>query len=140
MDELMKRYGDVGWAQVWKSWRDKMLAQGREVRPELMDIPIPPRDKELDATIASEVVDDFLTWASAHCNLKLVDAAKLQKATEMLRETGFIVVFDARTGRHYLECRKCKGDNSEPTQDSLDPTQVRHAADCPLAALLREMG
>lgn len=132
MDELTEKYGDVGWAQVWKSWRDAMLAQGREVRPELMDIPIPPRDKELDATIASEVVDDFLTWASAHCNLKLVDAAQLQKATEMLRQlewSGPAVNVMGSHGRYIKSCPICGAERPEG-----------HTSDCELAALLRELG
>lgn len=47
---------------VWKTWRDTMLAQGREVKPEYMAWPIPERDIDLDFTIASEVIVDFLAW------------------------------------------------------------------------------
>lgn len=55
-----------GAAQVWKAWRDTMLAQGRDVTPKYMEWPIPERDIELDATIAREVIADFLIWLEAH--------------------------------------------------------------------------
>lgn len=51
-----------GWAQVWYSWRNMMLQQGRYVHEDLMDMPIPMGDRLLDEVIALGVLDDFVTW------------------------------------------------------------------------------
>ncbi len=59
--EYAKRNGAL---QVWKSWRDTMLAQGRDVDDKFLRLPIPERDMELDAQIAADVIDDFLVWVS----------------------------------------------------------------------------
>lgn len=60
-----------GALQVWKSWRDTMLAQGRSVNEKFMELPIPEQDMKLDAQIAKDVIDDFLTWAASHHSLVL---------------------------------------------------------------------
>jgi len=56
-----------GAMQVWRTWRDTMLKQGRQVKPEYMNwVILPQRDIELDAEIAFCVIDDFITWALSH--------------------------------------------------------------------------
>ncbi len=65
--ETIKQFAKHNGAlQVWKSWRDTMLQQNREVNPKFMDLPIPERDMELDAQIAFDVISDFIFWASSH--------------------------------------------------------------------------
>jgi hypothetical protein len=47
---------EPGWI-IWRTWRDQMLAQGREVAPERMEwATLPDRDKALDAAIEAEAV------------------------------------------------------------------------------------
>ena len=54
-----------GWVEVHRSWRDNMLAHGREVAPERMDSrELSLDDVVLDQAIALDVVRDFLVWVS----------------------------------------------------------------------------
>lgn len=62
-----------GAVQVWSSWREKMMSQGREVNDKFHSWPIPERDIELDAQIAADVIDDFLVWVKAHCRETILD-------------------------------------------------------------------
>ncbi len=75
MEKFILEYAKINGAlQVWKSWRDTMLKQGREVNEKFMDLPIPERDMELDAQIAADVIDDFLVWVEAHKDLVLMSS------------------------------------------------------------------
>ncbi len=71
LEKIIKEYAESGAFEVWRSWRDTMIAQGRPVKDELMALPIPDRDMELDAQIARDVVEDFLAWVDAHHHLHL---------------------------------------------------------------------
>ncbi len=56
-----------GYKEVWRSWRDNMLKQGRGVPQARMDIKtLPQEDIELDTAIAREVIQDFVEWAKSH--------------------------------------------------------------------------
>jgi hypothetical protein len=71
--KLIHEYADENGAlQVWKSWRDTMLSQNRNVDEKFMSLPIPTCDMELDSQIAFDVVDDFLMWAISHEGYRLV--------------------------------------------------------------------
>ena len=72
MDELIHDYCKLNGAiQVWSTWRQKMISQGREVKDKYRGWPIPDQDIELDSLIAYDVIDDFLTWIGAHYGLRL---------------------------------------------------------------------
>lgn len=67
IESLIDKYSITnGWAEVWRSWKDKMLLQKRDVKEEFLELPIPPRDKQLDTIIARDVIRDFLIWVEAH--------------------------------------------------------------------------
>lgn len=52
----------LGATEVYRSWRDHMLAQGREIKTEQRQWEtLPEQDKELDAQIAFDVIKDFAT-------------------------------------------------------------------------------
>lgn len=70
-EKILAEYAEAGWAEVWRSWKDNMLAQGRGVKVELRSLPISNVDVELDKAIAKDVVADFLVWAEAHHGLIL---------------------------------------------------------------------
>jgi hypothetical protein len=56
-----------GGREVHRSWRDKMLSQGRDVAKERMDWDtLPEDDKELDQTIARDVITDFIAFIQSH--------------------------------------------------------------------------
>lgn len=64
-DRLIRQYAERnGWIEVWRSWRDNMLSQGREVAQERMDFhTLSEQDVQLDKWLAEDVVQDFLIWA-----------------------------------------------------------------------------
>ena len=56
-----------GWAEVWRSWRDTILQQGRNVDNSYMKFEtLPQRDRLLDTQIAYDVINDFLAWYYSH--------------------------------------------------------------------------
>ena len=67
-DEKIEWFASINGAmQVWKSWRDTMLEQGREIAPERIEWEhLLPRDRDLDAQIAFDVIIDFVNWALSH--------------------------------------------------------------------------
>ena len=71
MKALAKEYGEVGAFEVWRSWKDTMLKQGRAVADKFLELPIPKQDMELDRQIAEDVVTDFLVWVEGHYGLCL---------------------------------------------------------------------
>lgn len=71
IEKVIDEYSQTGAFEVWRSWRDTMLAQGRDVAPKFMELPIPEQDMKLDATIAADVVKDFLVWVETHHNFTL---------------------------------------------------------------------
>ena len=66
IEVIANEYSKTGWAEVWRSWKDNMISQGRKVNINLMDIPIPEQDVELDKLIAYDVVMDFMVWRESH--------------------------------------------------------------------------
>lgn len=72
ISRLVEEYAkESGAVQVWKTWRDTMLEQGREVSSKFTRLPIPDPDMRLDARIAQDVIDDFLAWIDAHHDIQL---------------------------------------------------------------------
>ena len=56
-----------GAREVHRSWRDKMLQQGREVSKQRKNfLALDLNDVELDAQIAYDVILDFLVWIQSH--------------------------------------------------------------------------
>jgi hypothetical protein len=56
-----------GAMQLWKSWRDTMIKQGREVSKERMEWDtLSDDDKILDAQVAFDVITDFMSWYMTH--------------------------------------------------------------------------
>ena len=56
-----------GYIEVWRSWRDNMLAQGRTVPDIRMSKEtLPKNDIELDRAIAHDVIADFCAWYWSH--------------------------------------------------------------------------
>lgn len=68
LHELIRKFSkENGARQVWKSWRDTMLLQGRNVAPERMDWDgLAEIDKALDVQIAFDVILDFMVWFTSH--------------------------------------------------------------------------
>lgn len=63
LTELMRYYSSEEGSQVvWKTWKNMMLCQGREVKKELLTWPIPNQDKLLDEEISVEVIEKFLMY------------------------------------------------------------------------------
>ena len=66
-NEIMNYAKVNGSLEVFRSWRDKMLEQGREVPERRMNYEtLSDNDKALDATIAFEVISDYLIWYENH--------------------------------------------------------------------------
>ncbi len=67
-EEIRRSYADsCGYLEVWRSWRDTMLAQGRNVPAHRMAAEtLPQEDIDLDKVIAYDVVNDFVTWLTAN--------------------------------------------------------------------------
>lgn len=67
-DEMIARFAHENGAQeVWRSWRDNMLEQGRGVSEKRMNwSTLSQQDKELDANISFDVIRDFVVWWTAH--------------------------------------------------------------------------
>lgn len=69
--------------QVWLSWKDGMKSQGREIKEhqEKWDT-MKEEDKDLDRSIAENIIDDFLTWLAVEYKdikvkeIKLIGASK----------------------------------------------------------------
>lgn len=74
--EFAKKYG--AWC-VWRTWRDTMLKQNREVADKFMQLPIPERDMKLDAQIAADVVKDYFIWRKIECDLPDEDALQAER-------------------------------------------------------------
>lgn len=56
-----------GAMEVHRSWRDRMLAQGRNVDDDKMTWEgLSVRDQILDEVIAFDVIRDFVIWYNAH--------------------------------------------------------------------------
>jgi hypothetical protein len=56
-----------GYLEVWRSWRDTMVEQGRNVPAIRMDMnTLPQNDIELDQTIAFDVIRDFVDYIQSH--------------------------------------------------------------------------
>lgn len=74
-EKLVAEYANhTGAVVVWKSWKEVMLEQGRDVNEKFMQWPIPARDIELDADIAFAVIGNFLEWCAANYALHLTSA------------------------------------------------------------------
>ncbi len=67
-DDFVKWFSSTnGAAEVWRSWKDNMLAQCRNVTQERLNWDtLPQIDKELDAKIAYDVISDFLFYIKTH--------------------------------------------------------------------------
>ena len=93
-----------GFAEVWRSWRDMMLKQGRRVDDAYMRLEaLPARDILLDAQIAFDVVNDFLVWYAAHRSAPPSDPAVAHVA-KLENELGGMIAFMATrytTGRGF---------------------------------------
>ena len=67
LDKLFNEIGNYarvnGSIEVHRAWRDKMLEQSRDVPESRMEYEtLSDDDKVLDATIAFEVISDYLAW------------------------------------------------------------------------------
>jgi hypothetical protein len=66
-EELADFCDSNGGQQVWQSWKEMMLVQHREVESKRLNWgTLSYRDKELDKSIAFEVIQDFITWYNGH--------------------------------------------------------------------------
>jgi len=66
--ESIEEYAKInGSMEVHRSWRDTMIEQGRKVSDDRMIYDkLDHKDKLLDATIAKDVIKDFLVWFENH--------------------------------------------------------------------------
>ena len=64
ISKIISEYSKTSGAlQVWSSWVNMMKAQGRDIKTEyLLWSILPERDKQLDAKIAYDVIEDFFSW------------------------------------------------------------------------------
>ncbi len=132
-DKLISEYSGSGAFEVWRSWRDTMLSQDREVADKFMSLPIPAADMALDAQIANDVVKDFLIWAEEHHNLRLTNNKSDLGTIELLSRTQQALAgsdpirsefSEGKGSSHY--CIHC-GADLDPTAP---PIRQNHNQDC----------
>ncbi len=68
-DETIRKFAEEnGWREVFRSWNEHMLRQGRDIGNRTDSERLSSQDRELDVEVAFDVIKDFCVWLSRKIN------------------------------------------------------------------------
>lgn len=63
---------------------------------------------------------------------------RLARMRSIIKNHSFAVVLSGETGKRFVRCKECHGDNENKNESDFDFTHVQHFSPCSVAAALKE--